>query len=107
VLISAGLAAELAIKNRRGSDSAGDVLGHVDQELMLPVANVASTCNQLRMDPRQATPKSSPRRYMSMAKSPDSIRAMERRRRRSGRSARPPGCVAQSPLPLPTRLPTR
>ena len=35
---------------RRLADSAGNVLGHVDQELALPVANVASTCNQLRMD---------------------------------------------------------
>ena len=32
------------------ADSAGDVLGAVNQELALPIANVASTCNQLRMD---------------------------------------------------------
>lgn len=32
------------------ADSTGDVLGHVRQDLALPVANVASTCNQLRMD---------------------------------------------------------
>ena len=32
------------------ADSAGNVLGQVGQELALPVANVASTCNQLRMD---------------------------------------------------------
>ena len=32
------------------ADSAGNVLGPVNQELALPVANVASTCNQLRMD---------------------------------------------------------
>jgi hypothetical protein len=32
------------------ADSAGNVLGAVDQELALPIANVASTCNQLRMD---------------------------------------------------------
>ena len=32
------------------ADSAGNVLGQVDQELALPVGNVASTCNQLRMD---------------------------------------------------------
>ena len=32
------------------ADSAGNVLGQVDQELALHVANVASTCNQLRMD---------------------------------------------------------
>ena len=32
------------------ADSAGNVLGAVDQELALPVGNVASTCNQLRMD---------------------------------------------------------
>jgi hypothetical protein len=32
------------------ADSAGDVLGQVDHELALPVGNVASTCNQLRMD---------------------------------------------------------
>ena len=32
------------------ADSAGNVLGSVDQELALPIANVASTCNQLRMD---------------------------------------------------------
>ena len=32
------------------ADGAGNVLGQVDQELALPVSNVASTCNQLRMD---------------------------------------------------------
>jgi hypothetical protein len=32
------------------ADAAGNVLGQVGQELALPVANVASTCNQLRMD---------------------------------------------------------
>ncbi len=32
------------------ADSAGNVIGPVNQELALPVANVASTCNQLRMD---------------------------------------------------------
>ena len=32
------------------ADSAGNVLGAVNQELALPIANVASTCNQLRMD---------------------------------------------------------
>jgi hypothetical protein len=32
------------------ADSAGDVLGAVNEELALPVGNVASTCNQLRMD---------------------------------------------------------
>jgi hypothetical protein len=32
------------------ADSAGNVLGQVSQELALPVGNVASTCNQLRMD---------------------------------------------------------
>ena len=32
------------------ADSAGNVLGQVNQELALPVGNVASTCNQLRMD---------------------------------------------------------
>ena len=32
------------------ADSAGNVLGAVNQELALPVGNVASTCNQLRMD---------------------------------------------------------
>ena len=32
------------------ADSAGNVLGRVNQELALPVGNVASTCNQLRMD---------------------------------------------------------
>jgi hypothetical protein len=32
------------------ADSAGNVLGQVAQELALPVGNVASTCNQLRMD---------------------------------------------------------
>jgi hypothetical protein len=32
------------------SDSTGAVLGQVDEELALPVENVASTCNQLRMD---------------------------------------------------------
>ena len=32
------------------ADSGGNVLGRVDQELALPVSNVASTCNQLRMD---------------------------------------------------------
>ena len=32
------------------ADSSGAVLGQVDQELTLAVANVASTCNQLRMD---------------------------------------------------------
>jgi hypothetical protein len=32
------------------ADSKGNVLGSVAQELVLPVANVASTCNQLRMD---------------------------------------------------------
>ena len=32
------------------ADSAGNVLGRVEQDLALPVGNVASTCNQLRMD---------------------------------------------------------
>ena len=32
------------------ADSSGNVLGRVDQELAFAVANVASTCNQLRMD---------------------------------------------------------
>ncbi|HEY7500411.1 MAG TPA: hypothetical protein VH740_17955 [Vicinamibacterales bacterium] len=32
------------------ADSAGNVLGPVDHEVIVPVANVASTCNQLRMD---------------------------------------------------------
>jgi hypothetical protein len=32
------------------SDSTGEVLGQVSQALALPVENVASTCNQLRMD---------------------------------------------------------
>ena len=32
------------------AESSGDVLGKVDQELALAVSNVASTCNQLRMD---------------------------------------------------------
>jgi len=32
------------------ADSAGNVLGAVNQELAMPVGNVASTCNQLRMD---------------------------------------------------------
>jgi hypothetical protein len=32
------------------ADSAGNVLGAVNQELALPVGNVSSTCNQLRME---------------------------------------------------------
>jgi len=32
------------------ADSVGNVLGHVDQEIAFAVANVASTCNQLRID---------------------------------------------------------
>jgi len=32
------------------ADSVGNVLGQVDQELAFAVANVASTCNQLRID---------------------------------------------------------
>jgi hypothetical protein len=32
------------------ADSQGNPLGHVNQALALPVGNVASTCNQLRMD---------------------------------------------------------
>jgi hypothetical protein len=32
------------------ADSAGNVLGQVDEELALPVGNIDSTCNQLRMD---------------------------------------------------------
>jgi hypothetical protein len=32
------------------ADSTGKVLGLVEQELVLPVSNVDSTCNQLRMD---------------------------------------------------------
>lgn len=32
------------------ADSSGNVLGQVSQELALPVANVTSTCNQLRME---------------------------------------------------------
>ena len=32
------------------ADSSGNVLGQVSHELMLPVANVTSTCNQLRME---------------------------------------------------------
>jgi hypothetical protein len=32
------------------ADSSGTVLGRVEQELVFAVANVASTCNQLRMD---------------------------------------------------------
>ena len=32
------------------ADSRGDVLGQVNQELVVPVSNVTSSCNQLRMD---------------------------------------------------------
>ena len=32
------------------ADSAGTVLGQVSQELAMPIRNVGSTCNQLRMD---------------------------------------------------------
>ena len=32
------------------ADSAGNVLGQVDDELALPVGSIDSTCNQLRMD---------------------------------------------------------
>jgi hypothetical protein len=32
------------------ADSSGEVLGKVDEELALAVSNIASTCNQLRMD---------------------------------------------------------
>jgi hypothetical protein len=32
------------------ADSAGNPIGHVNQSLTLPVSNVASSCNQLRMD---------------------------------------------------------
>jgi hypothetical protein len=32
------------------ADSSGELLGAVDEELALTVSNVASTCNQLRMD---------------------------------------------------------
>ena len=32
------------------ADSTGNPMGHVDEELTLPVGTVASTCNQLRMD---------------------------------------------------------
>ena len=32
------------------ADSAGNPLGRVNQTVALPVANVASTCNQIRMD---------------------------------------------------------
>lgn len=32
------------------ADASGNVLGQVGQDLALPVANVGSTCNQLRMD---------------------------------------------------------
>ena len=32
------------------ADSSGETLGTVDEELALAVSNVASTCNQLRMD---------------------------------------------------------
>jgi len=32
------------------ADSSGEVLGTVDEELALAVSNIASTCNQLRMD---------------------------------------------------------
>jgi hypothetical protein len=32
------------------ADSRGEVLGHVNQELAMPVGNVTSSCNQLRMD---------------------------------------------------------
>jgi hypothetical protein len=32
------------------ADSAGTVLGQVSQELAMPVGNVGSSCNQLRMD---------------------------------------------------------
>ena len=32
------------------ADSAGNVLGRVNQELAQPVSNIASTCNQLQMD---------------------------------------------------------
>jgi hypothetical protein len=32
------------------ADASGEVLGKVDQELALSVANIGSTCNQLRMD---------------------------------------------------------
>jgi hypothetical protein len=32
------------------ADGEGNVLGQVEQELAMPVSNVTSTCNQLRMD---------------------------------------------------------
>jgi hypothetical protein len=32
------------------ADSAGNPMGHVDEELAVPVGAVASTCNQLRLD---------------------------------------------------------
>jgi hypothetical protein len=32
------------------ADSAGNVLGQVDEELAVPISNVMSTCNQLQMD---------------------------------------------------------
>jgi hypothetical protein len=32
------------------ADSGGNPIGHVNQSLTLPVSNVASSCNQLRMD---------------------------------------------------------
>ncbi len=32
------------------ADSRGEVLGQVNQELMVPVGNVTSSCNQVRMD---------------------------------------------------------
>ena len=76
------------------ADSAGNALGHVDEELTLPVGTVASTCNQLRMDLAATDAEVLQTPCTSTAKWPDSIRARVRRRRRSTCSARPANCFA-------------
>ena len=81
------------------ADSAGNVLGQVSQELALPVANVASTCNQLRMDLAATDADVLQTLCTSTKKWPDSTRAMERPRKRSARCARPGACFGENRRP--------
>ena len=70
------------------ADSAGNVLGAVNQELALPVDNLSSTCNQLRMELAATDGMCCRRPCTSTRKSRGSTRGTARPRKRSACSAR-------------------
>ncbi len=70
------------------ADSAGNVLGQVDDELALPVGNIDSTCNQLQINWTLPMRRCSARACTSRAKWRDSTRVRAQRPRRCGCCAR-------------------